>query len=224
MNILIVEDEIVVAMDIKRSLEDIGYKVVDIASNNFEVDEIVSKSDIDLVLMDINLEDSQLDGIDIASNINIPIIYITAYSDDKTINRAIQTNPLGYILKPFNIEELKVNINLAKYKLGKKLQKGKNEKLDLGYGYNFDYELNELFFYDMHIPLGKNEKKLLKLLIDAQGNIVSNNSIESEVWKENIVSDNTRRNLIYRLRTKLEYKIIETISDVGCRLITFKDK
>jgi len=220
MNILIVEDEIVVAMDLKDLVSKSGFNVIGIATTDQEVESFLAKEQIDLFLCDINLEDSQKDGIDIVSLTHIPTIYITAYCDEYTIQRAVKTEPLGYIIKPFKEDELNVNLSLAKYKLELESNLPQNTRIELGYGYSFDNELDSLFFYDMHIPLGKNEKKLLKLLLESKGNIVANSFIENEVWGDSIVSDNTRRTLIYRLRSKLEHRLIETIPDVGCRLLS----
>ena len=219
MNILIVEDEIVVAMDLKKTLKFLGYNIIAIASNYKEVKKILQNHQVDIILMDINLEDSKYDGIEIASKIALPVIYITAFSDDETIKRSVQTNPLGYIVKPFKEEELKVNIELARYKLQTPYLKIQNEKIELGKGYYFDKKLEELYFNEMPILLGKYEKQLLMLLIDAKGNVVPFSRIDYEIWGDNTVSESTRRMLLYRLRSKLEHKFIETISGVGCKLV-----
>jgi DNA-binding response OmpR family regulator len=215
MNILIVEDEIVVAMDLKKMVEDFGYKVIDIASNDNEVDDLLQTNKIDLILMDINLEDSILNGIEIASKISTPVIYLTAYSDDDTIEKMVQTNPLGYIVKPFKDYELKGNLKLARFKL---INYTEGEKKELKDGYYYDYELDQLFYHDILINLGKYEKKLFKLLLDAKGTIVSFDRIDYEIWGGGFVNDSTRRSLIFRLKSKLEHKFISTISGVGCKM------
>jgi DNA-binding response OmpR family regulator len=189
--------------------------VVDIASNDTEVEKLLQTSQIDLILMDINLEDSNLDGIEIASQIDIPVIYLTAYSDDDTIDKMVQTNPLGYIVKPFKDYELKGNLELAKFKLNSYT---KGEKKELKDGYYYDYELDQLFYNDILINLGKYEKKLFKLLLDAKGTIVSFDRIDYEIWGGDFVNDSTRRSLIFRLKSKLEHKFISTISGVGCKM------
>jgi len=219
MNILVIDNNVEKDKNTKRLFENLDCSLIDFAKTYDEILIKLSENTIDLVLIDINFQCSQKDCIEIVRFINLPTLYIIDYSNEKMIERSIQTNPLSYIIKPFNQDELKVNIQLAKYKLTLKNKLKHSNRIELGYGYYCDKTLDELFFYDMLVPLGKNEKKLLKLLLNYQGNIVSNKSIEEEVWGSKIVSDNTRRNLIYRLRTKLEYKLIETIPDVGCRLI-----
>ena len=118
-SILIVEDEVLVARDIKARLTRMGYDVVGIASRGREA---VSKAlDLlpDLILMDINLQDD-MDGVDAAvkirSHFNVPIIFCTAYSNEETLERAKISDPYGYVLKPFDNRELEINIEIALYK------------------------------------------------------------------------------------------------------------
>ena len=117
--ILVVEDEAIVAMGIKEKLEDLGHKVVDIVFTGEDAVEKALKVKPDLILMDIVLK-GELDGIEAASKIrnriNIPIIYLTAYSDKEILKRARMTEPYGYIIKPFNNSELNANIEMALYK------------------------------------------------------------------------------------------------------------
>ena len=117
--IMIVEDEWTVADDIKMFLERLGYTVTSVSSSGEEAIQNAEKDKPDLVLMDIVLE-GEMDGIEAASEIrtrfNIPIVYLTAYADDKILERAKITEPSGYIVKPFVNEDLKINIEMALYK------------------------------------------------------------------------------------------------------------
>ncbi len=121
--ILIVEDEIIVALDIRNSLERIGYRNVRIASDGAQALELVEERPPDLILMDILLKEAgtdAADGISIATKVrerrDIPIIYITAYADETTLQRAKITQPYGYILKPFEERDLRTTIEMALYK------------------------------------------------------------------------------------------------------------
>ena len=127
-NILIVEDEGIVAEDIQSILKDLGYGVVSVASSGEEaVKKAGGTRPPDLVLMDIVLK-GDMDGIEAAKQIharlNIPVVYLTAYADKKTLERAKITEPFGYILKPFGERELYTNIEMALYrnKMEKKLK------------------------------------------------------------------------------------------------------
>ena len=118
-SILIVEDQRVVAEDIKQSLSQMGYDVSGIVSSGEEVAAAVESRKTDLVLMDIMLK-GRMNGIDAAGQLNnhfdIPVVYLTAYADEDILKRAKTTEPYGYIVKPFDERELKVSIEIALYK------------------------------------------------------------------------------------------------------------
>ncbi|HUS75469.1 MAG TPA: response regulator, partial [Methanothrix sp.] len=117
--ILVVEDEGIVAMDIKNRLMRLGYDVPSIALAGEEAVEKAAKICPDLVLMDIMLK-GEMDGIEAARQIHerldIPIVYLTAFSDEDTLQRAKITGPFGYIIKPFEDRELHVALDIALYK------------------------------------------------------------------------------------------------------------
>jgi len=117
--VLIVEDEIVIAKDLQKNLERLGYSVPGLAVSAKQAMEKVREYHPDLVLMDIMLNDKE-DGIEAAkkirSDFDLPIIYLTAYSDNQTVKRLTATEPFGYILKPFDVNYVKVIIDIALYK------------------------------------------------------------------------------------------------------------
>lgn len=125
--ILVVEDESIVAEDIRRSLQNLGYKVSAVVSSGEKALKKVEEISPDIVLMDIVLQ-GEMDGIEAAEKIhsrfNIPVVYLTAYSDEKILERAKITEPFGYIIKPFKERELQINIEIAlyKHKIEKKLR------------------------------------------------------------------------------------------------------
>jgi PAS domain S-box-containing protein len=117
--ILIVEDESIVAMDIKMRLEGLGYGVAATASSGEEAVALAVRTRPDLVLMDIMLKGT-VDGIEAAKQIRaaleIPIVYLTAYADENTLQRSKVAEPFGYILKPFEERELRTTVEMALYK------------------------------------------------------------------------------------------------------------
>jgi two-component system, response regulator PdtaR len=117
--IMIVEDEWTVAEEIKMVLQSFEYSVTSMSSSGEEAIQNAEKDKPDLVLMDIVLE-GEMDGIEAANEIrsrfNIPIIFLTAYTDEKILERASITEPFGYIVKPFVNEDLKIAIEIALYK------------------------------------------------------------------------------------------------------------
>jgi two-component system cell cycle sensor histidine kinase/response regulator CckA len=117
--IMVVEDESIVAEDMKAMLEGFGYTVPAVAFSGEEAVRKAFDTRPDLVLMDIVLK-GQMSGVEaverIRSRCNIPVVYVTAYADEKTVRRAKATEPYGYILKPFDARELQTAIEIALYK------------------------------------------------------------------------------------------------------------
>ena len=117
--ILVVEDEWVVADQLCKDLKDLGYTVSSPASTGDEVIRRVEVEKPDLILMDIVLT-GKMDGIEAADRINsqfnIPVLYLTAYTNQEYIKRAKQTKPFGYLVKPYNQKELYTNIEMALHK------------------------------------------------------------------------------------------------------------
>jgi DNA-binding NarL/FixJ family response regulator len=115
-NILLVEDERIVALDLVDTLKELGYSVVASVGTGEAAIENAIKLRPDLVLMDIRLA-GKIDGIQAAQQIreqtNIPTVYLTAHSDDSTLVRAMNTQPFGYLVKPFRAPELRCAIEIA---------------------------------------------------------------------------------------------------------------
>jgi DNA-binding LytR/AlgR family response regulator len=120
--ILIVEDESIVAKDIQFSLNKLGYAVCGIASSSDKAMDLADLEQPDLVLMDIMLK-GDINGIDTAIKMKerfaIPVIFLTAYADEATLEKAKTAEPYGYIIKPFKEVDLQTTIEVAVYKHGK---------------------------------------------------------------------------------------------------------
>lgn len=114
--ILIVEDELLTAMSLADDLEAMGYGIVDTVTSGEEAIQLANDRQPDLILMDINLAGS-IDGINTAievrQHLNIPVIFLTSYSNDETIQRAQKTGSFGYLLKPFKAKEVRTSIEIA---------------------------------------------------------------------------------------------------------------
>jgi two-component system chemotaxis response regulator CheB len=115
-NILIVEDEAIVALNLQRRLEELGYRVRASVRTGEEAVEAVGSTEPDLVLMDIRLPGS-MDGTEAARVIweryQVPVIYVTAYADDETLGKVKTTEAYGYIVKPFKPAEVHATIQVA---------------------------------------------------------------------------------------------------------------
>ncbi len=114
--IMIVEDESIIAEDLADSLRTMGYTVVDIVSSGEEAILMAAEKQPNLILMDVMLQ-GEMDGVtaaeQIQSSLQIPIIFLTAYTDNKTLQRVKATNPFGYIVKPFEERNLHLTIEIA---------------------------------------------------------------------------------------------------------------
>ncbi|EKQ51975.1 MAG: PAS domain S-box [Methanobacterium sp. Maddingley MBC34] len=147
--ILIVEDEAITAMDIKHNLVNFGFDVVGTAASGEKAIEIAQKLKPDLILMDITLK-GDMDGIEAAKKIktlfDIPVIYMSAFTDKNTHERLKLTNPYGFVSKPVSTELLVVSIEAAVYKhdLDKKLAESE-ERLRL----IFDSSKDFIYSYDL---------------------------------------------------------------------------
>lgn len=117
--ILVAEDERIVALDIRDRLQHLGYTVAAIASSGEGAIERIAELHPDVVLMDIKMPGA-LDGIEAAAQIReqfeIPVVFVTAYADETTLERAKITGPFGYVLKPFEDRDLQVAVEFALYR------------------------------------------------------------------------------------------------------------
>jgi DNA-binding response OmpR family regulator len=113
---MIVEDEAVVALHLRQELTKLGYCVAGVATAGEQALRMIDDVFPDIILMDIHLQ-GDLDGIGTASRIprylHIPVVFLTAYSEDTTLKRAADTHPYGYLIKPFLDRELHATIRMA---------------------------------------------------------------------------------------------------------------
>jgi len=165
--ILVVEDEQIVAEDLKMTLEEMEYQVVGIANSGEKAVELTNTENPDLILMDIMLA-GDMDGISAASEIrathDIPVIYVTAFADSTLLERAKPTEPYGYIVKPFNEREVQSNIEIALFKHRMEHEIKKRDAILLALGFGVEWflrqfsashlitpkEVQEAWRYDFH--------------------------------------------------------------------------
>jgi DNA-binding response OmpR family regulator len=154
-NILVVEDEMFVSEYICQSLTKLGYRVCGIADCYDEAIELVSNERPDLILLDIELSGSK-NGIDVANDVTekwaIPVVFLTAYSDEQTLIKAKRAKPLGYITKPFTENDIKIAVMMALEHAG-----AETSVIALGEGYLYDPELQQLCLDKKPVLLTKKE-------------------------------------------------------------------
>lgn len=226
--ILIVEDNPITASDLKKSLLKLDFDVTDIVNSYNSTFSSIEKKAPDIIIMDINLGEHKQTGIEITKEIhkikNIPVLYLTAFSDEDIMEKAFQTNPIGYLVKPFKREEVKATIMLALHKINKLEYTNINQDhIYLGFGYYFDIKNKKLYYKSKYIKLGYKERILIDTLVNAQGNIVSNIELEHKLWADNTPSNSSLRTLIYRLHLKLGCKLILVSYSNGYQLSSQKE-
>lgn len=215
--ILIVEDELIIAESIKRVLEKNDYSVCGIITFAEDAIEFVKTMQPDLILMDILLE-GKLSGLDAANLINkeftIPIVFLTSFSDQETLANAVKAKAHGYILKPFSDRELLTNLQLAFYKYEME-QNLKNQeqflKLILNHNPNPIYVKDErgnfILVNDSHANLynlspeeiiGKNESTLLNGLGFNETELQTINSEDKHILHRNFPIINSTQRLTHK--------------------------
>lgn len=121
LNVLIVEDEIIIAESLKLMLQKLGHAVTGTCTNFDQFNKYIQQMTADLVLLDINLKEAR-GGIEISEICHkqgVPFIFVTSYADESTLNKALKFEPLGYMLKPFTERELKKTLEIARFKITK---------------------------------------------------------------------------------------------------------
>lgn len=217
-NILIIEDETLIAMQIENRLEQMGHRVLYNVKSSDEVFAIDSLNNIDLIISDINIE-GDLDGITTSRIIHerykIPVIFITAYKDIETLKKASLVDYAGYVMKPFREDELEalINLTILKYNLPKSVQ-----KVQINENYSYCNMEDSLFYKEEQVTLTKKEKKFLQLLINANGELIDYTTIEQNIWYDEIVTSDTRRKLINRLQKKIPDFPLELKKGVGYKI------
>ena len=224
-NILIVEDESIVAMEIESYITKLGYTVVDICSNANDVFHSIEMYQVNIILMDICIKGT-LDGIETAEIVKkkypqTEIIFLTAHLDDYNVDRAIKINPTAYLSKPFNREELRIFLKIAIRKLTHDTISTDDDSNHIVLDNEFSYDTTTSTLYCCYeiIHLTKKESDLLELFIRNKNNIADFYTIENSIWPDKESNTSTIRTLVKRLRQKLKHKFITTVSSQGYRFI-----
>lgn len=246
--ILIVEDESIIAMNLKETLVELGYEPCGIAPNKCKTIKLLENGiKPDLILMDIYLK-GPTTGIELAKELKltlptVPVVFLTANSEVSTIKKASETLAYGYILKPYKKTHLHAAIEVALEKskydnkneqqldsvkninktLSHQLEIVKEQKsrtIKLKYGYLFDKEKEILYYGDKPIKLTKKETQIIKILCNSAGYNVSQEQIEYAIWQDEPAGYAAFRSILFRLRNKLHKDLITTQSNTGYKIET----
>jgi len=211
MKILLVEDDEFIGESIKDYFELSGNKV-DYFSNPKEALNSIHPSYYDIFLFDVNMEG--LSGFELYKElkryVDVPVIFITAYSDIEHIEEAFGLGASDYIKKPFDFKELELRI--------KKLLFNNTNCIYVNEDYKFDLKKLKLFYKNEEVELTPNEKYFLELLFQNIGQVVSTETIKDYIWEDKDVCDNTLRTQVKKLRAKLKENFIKNVRGSGYKI------
>ncbi len=218
-SVIIVEDELIAAEYLKEVLVLNGFEVVDIIDNGHDAIKKIPKESPDIVLMDIMLKDN-ISGSEVALYLKqyspqTAIIFLTAYADSEMVEYAVESNSYGYLMKPYNEQEI---VNSLKV-IAARVEQNKNKNRDINIvvinsELHFDLNLNKLFKNKQEVKLGKKAIKLVSLLMKQPNFTVSNQQISQYIWGTN-KSSVTLRTLIHRIRTLVNSDFIHNVNGIG---------
>lgn len=212
LSILYAEDDLVIRESISRILN-MFFKNVFVASDGNEALELYQNNKIDVLMLDYvmpNLDGYQTAKIIREFNKKIPIIIASAYTEKEKLLNAIELNLIKYLEKPILYDDLvKVFNSVITH-----LEDNNLLFTKLTQDYYYFFTTKKIVTKEKEIILTKNEILFLELLLNKPNQLIPKESIEENVFKES-VDENTLRNLVYRLRKKMECDIIVTIKDLG---------
>lgn len=189
--ILVVEDEAIVAKDISVCLNRLGYDVIGTCPTGERALEFLKSNQPDLILLDIMLA-GRLNGIDVSNhvkdNYQIPVVFLTAYADEKTISKAKVAEPYGYVIKPFKEIDLRTSIEMALYKFSKekeKLAKYGNSENESG---KYSIIANEYIYVKSNSKLVKVQNEKI-LFIEALKDYVTLNTLTEKYTIHSTMKD-----------------------------------
>ncbi len=229
--VMIVEDELLSQRHIENILKSLGVAVTGCYDNARDARAAITQGSCDMILMDINIKGSE-DGIQFSRSIlqqyNIPIVFISAYSDGETLEEVMELSPYGFITKPFSAKDVEVAMGIAYKRFNvdkeKKTSAPPPEKpiqasmIRITDALRFDLEVHTLYRNDAPVRLNKKQTKLIEILATHSNQIVDYGTIIDEVWPDGVLADSSLRTLIYSVRQTLPDLPIESHSKMGYAL------
>ncbi len=231
--VIIVEDELLSQRHITKILESLGVEVVGCYDNAADARAAVTKDSCDMILMDINIKGSE-DGIQLSRNLlqqyNIPIVFISAYSDSETLEEVMDLSPYGFITKPFGAKDVEVAIGIAykRFNIDKHKKtldqtpmqsaQPSSDIIRINSEFYFNLKAHTLYHNEEPVRLNRKQIKLIETLVLHLNQIVEYDVIIDEVWPDGVVADSSLRTLVYSVRQLLPELPIESHSKMGYML------
>ncbi len=212
MKILLVEDDEFIGEMIKDYFEMQGNRVDYYNSPKKALEEIYPSS-YDIFLIDINMP--EMDGYEFYKELKnyaseVPVIFITAYSDIDHIEKAFEIGAADYIKKPFELKELELRVKRLVFK--------KTNWVKITDDYKFDLNKLKLFYKDKEVDLTQNERYFLEILVKNIGQVVDNETLRDYVWDGKDICSNTIRTHVKKLRSKLKENFIKNVRGSGYKI------
>ena len=216
MRILLLEDEYTLRISMVEFLEDLGFTVDDYASGDEALDALFQKS-YDLILLDVKVPG--INGFELLQTARehgkeLPAIFITSLTDVDALAKGYKSGCCDYIKKPFDLVELQLRVEHA---LKSECLKTSRNTIELPHGYVYDTKKFLLYREDEEIALTRTEKRMLELLIQNRGNVVTPEQFQEFVWGEPVDPANIRVQ-INKLRKKLSGGLIANVRGLGYRI------
>ncbi|GAB6044449.1 response regulator [Caminibacter profundus] len=212
MKILLVEDDTFIGETVKDYFELQGNRV-DYYCSPVKALEEIYPSNYDIFLIDINMPG--MDGYKFYEELknyasDVPVIFITAYSDIDHIEKAFEIGAADYIKKPFELKELELRIKRLVFK--------KTNDVKITDNYRFDLNKLKLFYKNEEVELTQNEKYFLEILVKNIGQVVDNETLRDYVWDGKDICSNTIRTHVKKLRNKLKENFIKNVRGSGYKI------
>jgi len=216
LHVLVLEDDPIIAMDIKSIVDEMSGFAAFTASDMSSALKVASKNHINIIVSDIQIK-GDTDGIETTKRLqeiyNLQVIFLTSFNDDATLQRVSNVNFSRYIIKPFREKELVAALKLCAMKIA-----GESYMVDISNGYSYDKKRQLLFLDGNRIALTTKEQQLFLILLHSRGRLVPFSYIDEVIWMDEVVSDTTRRQLFHRLRGKLQRLIFVAVKSAGYKM------
>ena len=219
-HIMIVEDESITQQCLKDMLVYYAVETIECYDNAEDAFSALKSSRCEMILMDINIKGST-DGIQFARKIlqckPLPIIFISAHSDEVTIQEALELSPYGFITKPFSVSHLAQTLEAAYTKslLQEKKDVQEDDLLRIDTHYAYSKSLKKLYKDDQEIKLSSKHIKLIDILCRNIDHTVDTAILRSEIWGNSDKAESILRTLVYSLRKQLPDLPLVSYSKVG---------
>ena len=223
--VLIVEDDRPVRSLISLALESAGYRYRTAQSGKEALLELTSHTP-DILILDLGLPD--LDGTEIIEKVrqwsSLPIIVVSARSDDNEKIKALDLGADDYLTKPFNVDELLARIRVANRRIKYMKEENMQDPIFINGGLKIDFDANTVYINNAEVHLTPIEYKLLSVMAKNVGRVLTHNFILKEVWNNALPSDEqSMRVYMASLRNKIEtplgVKLIQTHIGIGYRMV-----